>query len=160
MPTPKIVVMGLLQNQWAHNPRRVEEMYASGRETHGDDRVRIEYVKYALFRGCKTGEMLRKHLGRKWCDDIVWENTSPRVAGQADVLFPIDYPHLEKRIEEVKPLVVIAFGNQAKKAVTLLQGSFYKIQCPHPAARIAGVAEALQAVKQSLDQISQTAGRA
>lgn len=103
-------VLGLLQNAWAKDTKRVEEvMMRFGRRAT---------VTRLLMRS-KSGQVLRKRLP-DWYNRIEYENSSPRVLSRADAYGTVDLAHVRNVIANIKPAVIIAFGNVAKSAMTRL----------------------------------------
>jgi hypothetical protein len=139
------MILGILQNQWFHHPARVRKLLEGK-----SDQYRRKFVRYSLFRGCKTGRVLYSVFG-DWCDAIVWEETSRNIGDKSSSYFPPDFLHLVKVLEEVKPTVVIAFGLTAKEAMTKLYSerkNFALVLAPHPAARHPAVLNSLKLAKE------------
>lgn len=129
-----------MQNQWFNRPDTIKAALAS----YGDDKVRAEkyrrrLIEFALFRGCKSGRVLRKVFG-DLCDDIIWEEASREIGGHAASIFPADLPHMRAVIDGVEPRVVLAFGKIAGDAMKVIHAELDiapmdVIYAPHPAAR-------------------------
>ncbi len=150
-------ILAFMQNQWFNDPNSVEATMARararGEDAYWDYRRRI--IAFALFRGCHSGRVLRRHLG-DLCDTIHWEEASPKCGGKASSVFPADIPHMQKVIELVEPNVIIYFGQVSQGVEHLLPRPEVRIFCPHPAARgpephikIAAAAQQLQHMKVS-----------
>jgi len=107
-------VLAILQNQWFHDPDKVRLTL----DRHPEWRRR--YIHYALFAGCRTGNILKAGLGEEWCRKIVWEEASPQIGGEASSVFPADPAHLRAVIDEVKPTVILALGRIASDGIAAI----------------------------------------
>jgi hypothetical protein len=114
---------------WVKNPGQVKRAF----ERHGED-FRLRFMRYALFAGCLTGRRLLSAFGEDLCDQIIWEETTREIAGDAKTIFPPDLQHMRAVIDKHQPALVISFGKIAAEAVPQIW-SGPKIICPHPAAR-------------------------
>jgi len=151
-PSPeKLVVLGVLQNEWFKDPERIRQALA---HSSNPKTFRRRLITYALFAGCRTGRILKKFLGEDWCEEIIWENASPQFGGISSCTFPADKKHLYNLMQEVRPNVVIAFGMTACGAFAQTNfGGLYRVfEAPHPCARDPEkVARELTRVRRELD---------
>ncbi len=127
-----MTILAFLQNQWFHNPAKVERLM----QVYPDQRESM--IHFALFRGCLTGRRLEAAFGEELCNQIIWENASPKIAGQSDGVFPADTAHMADAIGKHNPQIILSFGSVA--AAGLDQIPNYTalriiIRGPHPAAR-------------------------
>lgn len=124
-------VLAILQNQWFKDPDRVRAFIERRPE------LRRNFIRRALFAGCKTGRILKAGLGEEWCRRIVWEEASPEIGGKASSCFPADPAHILKMIDEVKPTVILALGKIACDAMSVIMPPtmFTLLTAPHPTAR-------------------------
>lgn len=74
-------------------------------------------------------------LGLRLCQQIIWEEASPKIGGRASSNFEPDPKHVQRIIDEVRPDVIVAFGANALAAVygTMSKAKVYSV--PHPAYR-------------------------
>lgn len=142
-------VLAVLQNQWFKDPDRVRATL----ERHPEARRRM--IHFALFAGCRTGQVLKSVFGDR-CKDIVWEEASPEIGGHASSVFPADPAHLAAVIDDVKPDAILAFGIVARKGLYGLFPVDRLIVGPHPTARGADVLEGLNAMRDQLTALGQT----
>jgi hypothetical protein len=152
-PKPRPIVLGILQNQWFYDSARIRAMIQSANEP---ERMRRKLVDFYLFRGCKTGRMLRHCFGDSWCDRILWENASKEIGDFSSDVFPADLDHLARRIIDEAPDVVIGFGKIACGALDMLVNDFpriYYLRAPHPASRQVDIYRALHRARKDLDGI-------
>lgn len=140
-------ILAVLQNQWFKDPEAWERSIAR----HHTMRRRM--IAFALFRGCKTGRVLKSVFGEELCHDIVWEEASPKVGGHSASVFPADPVHLNAIIDEVKPNVVLAFGRIASDALQEIVRHSRLIVGPHPAARGADTLPRIKDMKVRLDAL-------
>jgi hypothetical protein len=146
-------ILGLLQNQWVHDPARVEAMIAR------DPTKRRRILAMLLFAGCGlTGKRLRWALG-DWCERIEWENADPEITDRPDVHVSGDLAHLVKALDEVKPSIVITFGSIACKTLAQTDWTGPVLRAPHPAARGPGVLKDLRGVRRQLDELASEEAR-
>lgn len=138
-----MVVLGLLQNQWARNPAAVAAMFARRPEQ------RQALIKFMLARS-KSGRRLRAAFG-PWVDRIIWENASPVVAERAGGRMPVDRAHVNAILAKVSPDVVVAFGVSANQAITISSWCGFTIVAPHPTARVENIEARLVAARTRLD---------
>ncbi len=128
-------IVAFLQNQWFKNPDSAKRTFAAY-EAKGR---REELIKRFLFRGCKTGRMLKAAFGDGLCDEIIWEETSRDIGGHASSAFKPDLEHIRSVIEKHKPSLVLTFGKIALTAIVEMNLSrtmaLAIISGPHPAAR-------------------------
>jgi hypothetical protein len=140
-----VTVLAVLQNQWFHNPDNVRAILARRPE------ARPRIIRYSLFAGCRTGQVLRQVFGDR-CSSIIWEEASPQIGSRASSCFPADLVHLQAALDRVKPDVVLAFGRIASDAlVQLIPAGGNLIIGPHPTARGAHVLEQLHAMRALLE---------
>lgn len=131
-------ILAFMQNQWFKDPEKVRAIYAKHPE------MRNDLIARFLFMGCLSGRRLRAALGEQLCDQIVWEEASPEIGGNAASKFPADTNHIAGAIIKHKPDVVFAFGAIASNGVLAAWPEiaahptpivFELITGPHPAAR-------------------------
>lgn len=142
-------VLAVLQNQWFNDPDRVRATLARYPE------ARRRMIHFALFAGCKTGRILKAVFGAR-CNEIVWEEASPKIGGQASSVFPADRAHLQAVLADVKPDVVLGFGRIACDGLAGLVPDARLIIGPHPTARNSEVFAQLKNVAARLEVILQT----
>lgn len=135
-------VLGLLQNTWARDPKRVHEML--GR--HDNDRRHM--VALLLFQSY-SGKRIKAAFG-DLTRRIEWENISRRITGKPRECPPIDWGHMAETLREVKPRFVLAFGHKACCAVYELCHQDQRICGPHPAARSLDIPDRLIAMRNAL----------
>ena len=144
------VILAFLQNMWVRDPERVKRDIAK----HGEE-LRLRYIEYALFAGCKTGRNLKKAFGQELIDKIIWEETTREIAGDAKTIFPADLEHITKCFDVHKPEIVVTFGKIAEDSVSRawcnLELRPIHLRAHHPASRnpasyqtLADVAEKLK----------------
>lgn len=152
-----------MQNQWFFDPPRIQKAMASATDPV---KYRKRLLSYALFSGCKSGRMLRQHLGDKWCDRIIWENASDRIGDCASSVFPADMKHLKNLVGTEQPDIIVGFGKVACNAflgdyeehatVTELLwhgAAFAFVATTHPTARGERVGGELQECARELDRL-------
>lgn len=135
-------IVGLLQCQWFKDPDRMAKEYQKWARMYPDD-YRERWVRTWLFWSCQTGQRLKKHFGEQQCEEIIWDNTSPKFGGKASDCFDVDLVHMQWILDFYKPDVLLLFGKVAQNAVDMLLRVEYKglltvktvIEGPHPAAR-------------------------
>jgi hypothetical protein len=130
-------VVAFLQNMWFKDPARMERQLAT---TFKGDREK--FIRTWLFWSCLTGKRLRQAFGEELCDEIVWEEASPKMGGHSSSAFPADPIHIGGVIRRHNPDVVMAFGKIAVSGVVslvqnlgALEPGWTLIAGPHPAAR-------------------------
>ncbi len=178
--TTKLRVVAFLQCQWFKDPERVRQTYAR----HPGEDFRRRFIATTLFMGCLTGRRLAAVFGPResrdpvaaadWTGQIVWEETSREIGGEASSFFPPDLDHMSEVLRSVVPCVVLAFGAPARAALQAMANifnpvrdgenlysvvpldagivPFYAILAPHPAARGAATVPGLIAARESLDK--------
>ncbi len=153
-------VLAFLQNQWFQDPPYIRRVMASSSDP---ERYRRRLASYALFAGCKSGRVLRYHLGDHWCDRITWENASKEIGDVASSVFPADLHHISLRIEEEKPDIVIGFGKVACDALDTIRIRMFKhlpfieyMVAPHPTARFIDVGASLRSIRTQLQNLQKT----
>ena len=147
-------ILAFLQNQWAHQPWQVLDLFAR-RPAH-----RTEIIRRMLARSY-TGSRLRAAFGDDLFDAIVWDNASPvvtsrpRPAPRRDVWSRIAaINHVDEILARARPAVVLAFGQVAQWAMN----DFPEQRCitgPHPAARRSDTAGELQWMARELRALVQ-----
>lgn len=125
--------LAFLQNQWFENPARManilERVYKGDRE---------KFIATSLFFRCRTGVVLRSVFGGELCEDIIWENASPKMGDNSKSKFPPDPDHIRGVIQKHDPQVIFGFGLQARDgllACELFTTGRHVIFGPHPTAR-------------------------
>ncbi len=124
------VILVFLQNMWVRDPERVKRDIAK----HGEE-LRLRYIEYCLFAGCKTGRNLEKAFGDDLIELMTFEETTREIAGNPKTIFPADLAHIKQCLEHHRPSVVLTFGQIAHDAVQPLLGSIHHIHAHHPASR-------------------------
>lgn len=142
-------ILGILQNQWFRDPAHVRAMLARETDPIRHEKLRRRLIEYALFAGCKTGRVLKKVFGEKLCEKIIWDEASREIAGESSGVFPADPIHLRKLVDEVKPDVIVCFGNVARDGMTAVTDQMV-VFAPHPAARAPDTMDRLRASYQEL----------
>lgn len=156
-------ILAFLQNQWFKDPERMTRIYA---KCGGDlDKIAQLDATY-LFFGCLTGRRLRTAFGEELCDQIVWANASPKLAGKSSGAFPADPEHMKRMIRHFDPGIVLTFGKIAaeglQQTVPRLERShvdFVTIAAPHPAARHKGVCMELAAAAMEVGHVLEREGK-
>jgi hypothetical protein len=126
-------VVAFLQNQWFKDPERVKKII----EKSDHPNAREWYIKTFLFWGCLTGKRLQRVFGEDYCDNIIWEEASPKIGGKSNSVFPADQQHIENVILKHNPDIILCFGTIALSVLKKIEFN-YKWQLiigPHPAAR-------------------------
>lgn len=137
-------IVAFLQNIWVNNPDRARECIARRGEEY-----RRRLIAYALFSGCLTGKRLKAAFGEDLCKQILWEEASREIAGNARKVCKPDHAHIAAVLERERPDIVLAFGQMAGAAVAgLWHGPL--IYAPHPAARQAYITHELRRAAQKL----------
>lgn len=147
-----MIVLAIMQNMWVRDPEGTVQYIERIRAKDGDAvalKYRRRLISYALFAGCKSGRVLKKVFG-DLCTNIVWEEASPKIGGQASSAFPPDIDHIRATIEEVKPAIIIVFGEVARRGIALVDTKSPVIFAPHPAARHASAIAELEAAAKLL----------
>jgi hypothetical protein len=130
-----VKILAFMQNQWFRDPDKVRSMLEREQDPVRRERLRRSLIKYALFAGCKSGRVLRKHFG-DLCDEIHWEEASPQIGGRASDAFPPDLVHMAAVIAGLKPDLIITFGKVAAEGLAQLgEITAAIVAAPHPAAR-------------------------
>lgn len=138
-----MVVLGLLQNQWAHNPAAVAAMF----DRHPERRSL--YIACMLARSV-SGRRLRRAFGA-WMDRIIWENASPGVATKSRGLKMADPRHINRTLANLRPNIVITFGVSARLGIAASTWTGPTIGCVHPAARYTDTLDSLVVAAAALD---------
>jgi hypothetical protein len=139
-------VLAFLQNMWVRDPDKARRMI----ERDATGKLRERLISYALFAGCLSGRRLKVALGEDWCDRITWEEASPVITRTPSECPPADPGHIVAAINKHEPDLILCLSRaayrviRANTVIPILEG-------PHPAARGAGVGEALQRVRVLLD---------
>lgn len=136
-PYMKKTIVAFLQNLWVKNPDRVREMFA--RRPDGREFM----LRMLLFRGGRTGKILRENLGQDLCNQIVWEESTTQIGGDAKSVFPPEPEHIRRVLLKHQPEIVLAFGKVAAQAVFGVLPALpppamvHFLSAPHPCARSA-----------------------
>lgn len=130
----KPTILAIMQNQWFNDPQKVRAMI----ERDKTGKLRRRMIEYALFAGCKSGQVLRRVFGNL-CEEMIWEEASPEIGGHSSSSFPANIPHLVRVIEEIRPHIIIGFGRIAEDGLTqVMRDAVYGkrwIFTTHPTAR-------------------------
>lgn len=153
-------ILCILQNQWFKDPERVRQMLA-----RYDESFRRNFIKRALFYGCRTGKVLQAVFGEEWIARMTFEEASRNIGGHSASKFTADPGHIMSVIREVEPDIVLAFGKVAEQAVMGLSfgGSAHqfsvglnktpiRIYGPHPTARGGDTLARLFVMRKRLEQ--------
>lgn len=120
--------VAFLQNMWCRDP----EMVRDGVARWGNRYWRRATYQF-LFAGCVTGRRLKKAFG-PLIDQIEWEEATREIAGDSKTICLPQPEHIRAVLEELKPRVVLTFGNVAGDAVAAIwTGPLIRVR--HPAAR-------------------------
>lgn len=127
-------IVAFLQNLWVRDPIKVKAMF----ERYPAKREWM--LRFMLFRGGRTGKLLRQHLGDDLVERIVWEESTKQIAGTSSDAFPPDIEHIAEVIARHQPEHVVGFGKVAccgiQSALTQLPGVKLETHfLPHPCAR-------------------------
>lgn len=128
-------VLAFLQNMWVKDPARVKASIAR----HGEA-FRLELMRRFLFAGCKTGRNLTKTFGDELLAQMTFEETTREIAGDAKTILLVDTHHIHECIEKHRPRIVVAFGQIAHDAVSMVADQwtgqpFVYVKAHHPASR-------------------------
>jgi len=122
-------ILAFMQNQWFKKPDEVKAMYVR----HLNQRN--YFIKRFLFAGCVSGKRLLAAFGNDLCNEIIWEEASPEIAGHSSGVFPADIEHIEAAIILHKPNLILCFGKIAGDAVRKIGVDVPVHYLPHPSAR-------------------------
>lgn len=139
----KLVILGLLQNQWARNPKAVADMFAR----HPEHRNQL--IGRMLMQSV-SGRHLQGAFG-DWTERITWENASPGIVGHSGGSLPPDVEHINRTLTSLSPALVITFGRQAEWGVAHSSWTGPTIAPPHPAARCGDMHERLRDAYRELE---------
>lgn len=142
-----MTIVAFLQNQWFDRPEVVRKVY----DEHPERRERLNSAY--LFMGCKTGRMLKSAFGKDLCDQIVWENVSPEIGGEASSKFPPDPEHVARVLEKHQPGIVLLFGKVAESASHMIPAGKILLIGPHPAARSPATLANLRVMRMELEKV-------
>ena len=124
-----MVIVGILQNTWAHDPERVQTML--DRHSQTDQRK----LRTRLLFGSLTGKRLRDAFGAL-ADRIVWVEACSKIGGSSDSCPPPDNAFLRSELAAIRPDVVLLFGRVAQRAFRAVGSTDIRaISMPHPAKR-------------------------
>lgn len=138
-------VLGLLQNTWAYDSNRVEKLMA---------RFGRKALVTRLLMGSLSGKRIKQCLP-DWYQHIIYENSSPRVMSHSGACPTVDLPHVRCVVANVKPNVIVAFGDVAGNALHRLRWhDGCGIVTRHPVAREADVTERLREVNELLNELN------
>lgn len=144
-------IVAFLQNLWIPEPGN--KIIKNLIDTSYDEQYRRSVIRDVLFSGGFTGRRLKSAFGDDLCSQIIWEEASREIAGNASVFYPPDLDHIRKVLNDLQPTIVIAFGRSSAWALnSVWQGRL--ICLPHPAARQANVMPLLQKSRAELEHIS------
>jgi hypothetical protein len=136
-----MVALAILQNLWARDPERVRKVLAN---RSGANRRRV--IRTVLFGGCLTGRRLTAAFGEELRDQMLWEEASTEVAGDARIIIRPDPDHIRRVLWSIEPDLVIGFGRLACDAVEPLCSGTEFLRAPHPAARRSDTMARLRAI--------------
>lgn len=143
------MIVAFLQNMWfpAASIPKIEAAFKRYAQTPED---RSDLIARYLFIRCLTGRRLQAAFG-KWCDEIMWEESTTQIASEASGSFPPDPHHIHAVIGHFQPDTILTFGRIATDAVRkLMPPGARLISGPHPAARHASVMEELKRMADGL----------
>lgn len=123
-----MIILAFLQNLWVKEPDRVKKLL----ELYPDKRNII--LKKLLFKGGKSGRVIRCAFGPDLIDKIIFDECTKEIAGDSKTICPPDNGHISYTINMIDPDVIVTFGNIAYKAVSSITKRKI-IKCMHPAAR-------------------------
>ena len=116
-----------MQNPWfpPETAQRHVELYNTNQEFHR-----------RLLAGTMSGRRLRQAFGNLF-NTIHWDNVAPAAAEEASGVTDVDMKHVERVIGEVKPQLILTFGNLAKGALdnAIRAYKIKRMDCHHPNAR-------------------------
>lgn len=138
-----MTVLGILQNQWAHDPAKTRATL--DRQTPRNRRAMIRY----MLAGSVSGRRLRAALGDAW-DRITWENATPVITPRPSDRPPADLAYVSHILCDIGPDVVIALGRVAQDAVRQTGWAGTLIEGPHPASRSVTIKDELADVAEAL----------
>lgn len=102
------------------------------------------------FKNCHTGKRLRNAIPAGFTINII--NSSPRIGTNADSYFREDDTYVSRKIQEIKPEVILACGVNAKKVIDKIKPSVPVVTMPHPAYR-ALTNKTLYDIKETLENL-------
>jgi hypothetical protein len=82
-----------------------------------------------------TGKVLIKMFGKEFYEKIWWDNASPVHGATRDHREKPDLAHIQTVLEQIKPKLVVCFGNSAMEGLVDHESEFEILKCPHPMAR-------------------------
>ncbi|HEV2329206.1 MAG TPA: hypothetical protein VGY56_10500 [Verrucomicrobiae bacterium] len=128
-----MTIVAFMQNMWVREPARIERQLASVPPRHRE-KLRSALIRYCLFAGCLTGRRLRKAFGEYLCQQIIWDEASPKICDTPREIPPAEIPHILAVLRRHDPKIVIAFGKSAGDALrSCWTGPI--VFSPHPACR-------------------------
>jgi hypothetical protein len=101
-------ILAFLQNMWVNEPEKVKELVKT------TDWNRLVY--WFLFRGCKTGQVIKQVFG-ELANKIIYDETTREIAGDPKTTFKPDLKHMHLSILKHKPDIIITFGKIAENAM-------------------------------------------
>lgn len=138
-----MIVLGLLQNQWARNPQAVEAMFARHPKRRHELIARLLMQSY-------SGRRLKEAFGT-WVNRMVWEEASPGIVGLSGGCLAPDVEHINRTLREMSPDIVITFGKQAELGLARSSWTGPTVTATHPAARAGDMPQRLRDACRELD---------
>jgi hypothetical protein len=102
------------------------------------------------FKNCHTGKRLRNAIPDR-CNPFII-NASPKIGKEAGSNFKPESSYVFKKIQEIKPKVILACGVNARKAIKSLELDVPVLFMPHPAYR-ALTNETLYGIKEKIEEL-------
>jgi len=99
---------------------------------YGVEKGYIPSLKRKSFINSHTGRRLKEVLPKGVNCKII--NSNPSIGSNADSCFVPDTAYVEKKVAEIKPHVILACGQNAKKVVNTTMANVI-VYMPHPAYR-------------------------
>lgn len=149
-------VLAFMQNMWLKNPERwkdtLQRYIDRGKHEHAEQ-LRKRMIHYALFAGCRSGQVLKRYLGEKHCSNIIWDESSLQIGGVASSSFPANIEHMQTRIISEDPDLILGFGKTACEALTKINPRQTWMVAPHPTSRYRPKYDAYSLIKSKLDKL-------
>ena len=146
-------ILGILQNAWARDPARVEQIIEM-------EKRRLSEPDFYAWRRAFTSRLMfagrgktAQRLGKFGFEAIEFEEASPKVGGRSASNFGFDRDHLVKVFTHYQPEVVVAFGKvtlEGVRSIGVLPCACQIIESPHPAARAADTEQKLKLISVTL----------
>lgn len=121
-------ILAFMQNPW---------FPVGTARTHIDRYLTDQEFHRRVLAGSMSGGRLKDAFGPDMFNRIWWDNVAPEAATFAAGQMEIDFDHVERVIERVKPDLILTFGNLAERAIvsSIQAADMLYMPCHHPNAR-------------------------